>query len=89
MANIFVYSLQLNPVSTTTFITTIMKSEKTRGLLFLVGGLILFFVSIYGYPLGIACNESFGAFQWTGTIIGVVAAVWGTTKLIWSRKSKV
>lgn len=58
-----------------------MKNKKTIGILYLIVGLVLFFVSVYGYQLGIARHESFGAFQWAGTIIGIVVAVWGIIKL--------
>jgi hypothetical protein len=59
----------------------IMKVTKTIAILLVIGGLALFFVSIYGYSLGIARHETFGAFQWTGTIVGAVAALYGIFRL--------
>ncbi len=57
-----------------------MKNTKTINLLLIIGGLLLFFVSIYGYQLGIATKETFGAFQWSGTVIGAVVAIYGLIK---------
>ncbi len=59
-----------------------MTGKKTLGILFLVGGVALFFISIYGYPLGIAQQESFGALQWLGTLVGATYAVYGIIKLL-------
>ena len=59
-----------------------MKNTKTINLLLIIGGLLLFFVSIYGYPLGIATKESFGAFQWSGTIAGAAVAIYGLLRLL-------
>jgi hypothetical protein len=59
-----------------------MKNTKTTNLLLIIGGLLLFFISIYGYPLGIATNESFGAFQWSGTIAGAAVAIYGLLRLL-------
>lgn len=58
-----------------------MKISKTIAILLVIVGLVLFFVSIYGYQLGIARNESFGAFQWSGTIIGALVAIFGIYRL--------
>jgi hypothetical protein len=58
-----------------------MKVTKTTAILLVIGGLALFFVSIYGYPLGIARNASFGAFQWSGTIVGALVALYGIYRL--------
>lgn len=63
-----------------------MSGKKTIGVLFLVGGLALFFISIYGYPLGIAQRETFGALQWLGTLVGATYTVYGVIKLM--RKNK-
>ena len=62
-----------------------MRGKKTLGVLFLVGGLALFFISIYGYPLGIAQRETFGALQWLGTLVGAAYAVYGLVKLVRQR----
>ena len=58
-----------------------MKNTKTINVLLIIGGLLLFFISIYGYPLGIATRETFGAFQWAGTILGAAAAIYGMLRL--------
>jgi hypothetical protein len=59
-----------------------MKNTKTINVLLIIGGLLLFFVSIYGYPLGIAQRETFGAFQWSGTIAGAIVAIYGILRLL-------
>ncbi len=58
-----------------------MKSKKTISIVLVLAGLLLFFVSIYGFQLGIAKRESFGAFQWLGTITGTVIFVYSLIKL--------
>ena len=74
-----IFVIQINPHRTK---RTIMKNTKTINLLLIIGGLVLFFVSIYGYPLGIARKETFGAFQWSGTIAGAVVAIYGLLRLL-------
>ena len=59
-----------------------MNKKKNLHLLLLIGGIVLFFISIYGYSLGIAQREAFGAFQWLGTITGAVVAIVSLFKLI-------
>lgn len=54
-----------------------MKNTKPINVALIIGGLLLFFVSIFGYSLGIATKETFGAFQWSGTVIGAVVAIYG------------
>lgn len=59
-----------------------MKSKKGIHVLLIIGGLLLFFVSILGYPLGIAQREEFGALQWLGTITGAVIVIYSLIRLI-------
>lgn len=59
-----------------------MRNPKTKAVLIAILGLILALVSIYGYDLGIARRETFGAFQWAGTILGVVLLIYGILRSI-------
>ncbi len=58
-----------------------MKNKKTINVILAIGGLLLFFVSIYGYQLGLANRETFGAFQWLGTITGALIFLYSLIKL--------
>lgn len=62
-----------------------MYRKKIIPIIMIAIGLALFFVSVYGYNLGIARHETFGAFQWTGTIVGAVVFFLGVFRLM-SRK---
>ena len=59
-----------------------MKNHKTISILMVIVGILLFFVSLFGYELGIAQRESFGALQWSGTILGAAATVLGIVRLL-------
>ncbi|MDZ7776427.1 MAG: hypothetical protein U5L09_12900 [Bacteroidales bacterium] len=54
-----------------------MKNQKTKGLLFIIGGIILAPVSYWGHDLGIAIDAELGAAQWAGIVIGIVLVVYG------------
>ena len=58
-----------------------MANEKMKFILMIVAGVALALVSIYGYQLGIARSESFGAFQLGGTLVGIGLAVYGVLKV--------
>ncbi len=64
-----------------------MKNPKTIAIIYVIAGIILALVSIFGYELGIAIRESFGAFQMAGTLLGIVLLVMGLMRLM--KKEKV
>ncbi len=59
-----------------------MKNPKTIAFLYLIAGLVIALVSYFGYELGIAVRETFGAFQIAGTLLGIVLLVLGLIRLI-------
>lgn len=59
-----------------------MKNPKTIALLYLIAGLVIALVSYFGYELGIAVRETFGAFQMAGTLLGIVLFIIGLTRLL-------
>lgn len=59
-----------------------MKNPKTIALLYTIVGIALALVSIYGYDLGIARRETFGAFQWAGTLFGIALTIFGLLRLM-------
>ncbi len=66
--------VQQNPIA--------MKNPKTIGIIFVIVGLVIALVSLFGYELGIARYESFGAFQMGGTLLGIVLLVLGLIRLM-------
>ncbi len=54
-----------------------MKRVKTLGFLLIAAGLLVATVSLFGYELGVAEQESFGAFQLAGMLAGLGLAIWG------------
>ncbi len=59
-----------------------MKKDKIIAIACIAAGLFLILGSFFGYELGLAVRESFGAFQLAGMLVGVFLAVWGTRELI-------
>lgn len=59
-----------------------MKNPKTIAIVYIIAGLIIALVSIFGYELRIARYESFGAFQMAGTLLGIVLLVLGLVRLM-------
>lgn len=59
-----------------------MKNPKTTALLYTLTGLVLSLTSIYGYDLGIARRETFGALQWAGTLFGIALTIFGLLRLM-------
>lgn len=62
-----------------------MKNYKNISILMVIAGILLFFVSLFGYELGVAQRETFGAIQWSGAIIGAVLTVLGVVQLLKKR----
>lgn len=54
-----------------------MKKQKTFGSLLIASGLLVTAISLFGYELGVAEQESFGAFQLAGMLVGLGVASWG------------
>ena len=54
-----------------------MKGKKILGTLLIAAGLLVAVISLFGYELGVAEQESFGAFQLAGLLAGLGLATWG------------
>ncbi|MDR4987663.1 MAG: hypothetical protein RG741_02340 [Bacteroidales bacterium] len=59
-----------------------MKNKKNIHAILILCGLLLFFVSVFGYPLGIAHRPAFGAFQILGTVTGAVIVVYSIFQML-------
>jgi len=66
--------VQQNPIA--------MKNPKITAIIYVIVGLVIALVSLFGYELGIARYESFGAFQMAGTLLGIVLLVLGLIRLM-------
>ena len=54
-----------------------MSRNKKPGILLIAAGLLVAAISLFGYELGLAEQESFGAFQLAGMLAGLGLATWG------------
>ncbi len=65
-----------------------MNKQKGLGILMVVIGLVIALVSLFGYELGIAEMESFGAFQMGGTLVGILLLALGLLRLMDREKGR-
>ncbi len=59
-----------------------MKNQKTLAIVYVIVGLVLSVVSIFGYELGLAHRPEFGSYQWAGTLFGIVLLIFGLFRLM-------
>ncbi len=65
-----------------------MKRAQIFGMIYIVAGLVIALVSLFGYELGIAEMESFGAFQMGGALLGILLLALGLLQLIDKEKDQ-
>lgn len=57
-------------------------SNRTVGLLLLVGGTLVFLLSLLADSIGIDSNVGFGWLQIVGILVGLVAMILGAVRLL-------